>query len=87
MKSALLHEGVGASRVVLPAGRWSTVLEFLAERFPGITAAEWRSRMERGRVLDETGSALDPGSAYLVGARVQYYRELPVFRGGESGIR
>jgi tRNA pseudouridine32 synthase/23S rRNA pseudouridine746 synthase len=79
VKSAIpQRDGVGASVVVLPAGPWATVLEFLQQRFPGVTPAEWRSRMERGCVLDGGGSALGPASAYARGAQVHYYRELPV---------
>ncbi len=79
MKLAIpLRDGVGSSVVVLPAGPWATVLEFLQERFPGIAAEEWSSRMDRGCVCDDSGQALDPASAYRAGNRVHYFRELPV---------
>lgn len=78
LKSALpQQQGVGASAVVLPAGPWRTVLEFLQQRFPRIAAADWRSRMERGQVLDGAGAPLNTASVYRAGARVHYYRELP----------
>lgn len=52
------------------------MLEFLAERYPGVGEAAWRSRMRKGEVVDETGLRLDAGSPYRAGACVFYYREL-----------
>lgn len=69
-------QGVSTSTVVTPVGEWPTVLAFLCARFPDIAPAEWRSRMERGRVLDESGNALPVDSAYAAGARLRYFREL-----------
>jgi tRNA pseudouridine32 synthase/23S rRNA pseudouridine746 synthase len=52
------------------------VLDFLVERFPGVGAAEWQSRMAGGRVADEAGRRLTPASPYRAGGSVFYYREL-----------
>ena len=68
--------GVGPSRQRLPAGRWETVLDFLRERFPGVGAETWLSRMSRGQVVDEAGLRLGPRTPYRAGACVFYYREL-----------
>lgn len=77
MKSPLpMIEGVGPSCRWLPAGAWETVLDFLAERYPGVGAASWRARMRKGEVADETGRRLDAGSPYRAGACVFYYREI-----------
>ncbi|HYP52190.1 MAG TPA: pseudouridine synthase, partial [Pyrinomonadaceae bacterium] len=70
-------DGVAPSRQRLPPGAWATVLDFLTERFPGVGEATWRSRMERGRVVDETGRALEASAPYRAGACVFYYREPP----------
>lgn len=74
--------GVGASFVVLPAGAWTTIADFLANRFPHVPAEEWKARMERGGVLDAQGVALHPDSTYQPHIKVYYYRspppELPV---------
>jgi tRNA pseudouridine32 synthase / 23S rRNA pseudouridine746 synthase len=70
------RDGVGPSRISLPPGHWPTILAFLVDRFPHVDAASWRARMARGLVCDESGAALDATSAYRVGLRVQYYREL-----------
>lgn len=69
-------EGVGPSCVTLPAGPWKTVIDFLAERYPGVKHATWIARMAKGQVLDETGLILNSASAYRMGTRIFYYREL-----------
>lgn len=73
-------EGVSASCVALPGGgAWPLLVDFLAERLPAVSAAQWRQRMTDGRVLDEQGRSLPPGTpvtAFAPGARVYYYREL-----------
>lgn len=69
-------DGVSPSTVQLPAGAWSSVLDFLLARFPDVTAATWRSRMERGQVVDGHGRRIDPASPYVVGSCIHYYREL-----------
>lgn len=76
MKPALLEDGVGASRVVLPRGPWPTALAFLQSRFADIPAAEWRERMARGRVRAADGAALAPEAPYRAGATLYYFREV-----------
>jgi tRNA pseudouridine32 synthase/23S rRNA pseudouridine746 synthase len=69
-------EGVGPSSQWLPVGPWTTVLDFLKERFKGVETSTWLSRMARGQVLDETGLRLNAASPYRAGACIFYYREL-----------
>jgi len=71
------RDGVGASSLQLPAGSWPSLLAFLQHRFPGVSAATWRERMERGLVLDAGGGPLGTEAAYVPGTRLYYYRELP----------
>ena len=73
-------EGVGPSHRRLPVGSWKTVLEFLSEEYARVGADAWRSRMERGLVLDEEGRRVTPESPYRTGACVYYYREPEVER-------
>lgn len=73
-------EGVSPSCQWLPVGAWETVLDFLAERYPGVGAAAWRSRMRKGEVVDERGRRLDEGSPYRAGACIFYYREIEAER-------
>lgn len=71
------RNGVGPSKVALPAGSWHTALEFLVHQFPTIPAAEWQVRMQRGDVIDHQGHALRPDSAYRPNTHLFYYRDLP----------
>ena len=71
-----MREGVSASCVALPHGHWPLLVDFLAERLPAVTRAQWRQRMAQGRVLDEGGAPLPPDAPCRSGARVYYYREL-----------
>ncbi len=72
-----LRDGVGASRVRLPAGDWPDLLSFLCAQFPSVDAEQWRSRIARGRVLDEQDRPVAPDAPYRPGALIAYYRELP----------
>jgi tRNA pseudouridine32 synthase / 23S rRNA pseudouridine746 synthase len=70
--------GVSASCVALPTGaqRWDSLLDFLAQRLPGVSRPQWARRLENGGVLDEEGRALPPDAPYRPGTRVYYYRAL-----------
>ncbi|MFN7862923.1 MAG: pseudouridine synthase [Curvibacter sp.] len=71
-----MRAGVSASCVALPHGPWPKVLDFLAERLPALSAAQWEQRMSAGGVIDEAGTPLLPHAPLMPGARVYYYREL-----------
>ena len=45
-----MRDGVAASRLQLPPGPWTTVLQALVARFPQVPEATWRDRIARGRV-------------------------------------
>ncbi|HET8933703.1 MAG TPA: pseudouridine synthase [Polyangiales bacterium] len=60
----------------LPPGDWATVLDALCACFTAIPREHWLERMQRGRVLDGDGRAIEPGRAYSAGLRVQYFREV-----------
>lgn len=74
--SPLMRDGIPASRLQLPPGPWSTVIEALCARFPRIDEATWRDRFARGRVLDAQGNALHASALYRVGAQICYFREV-----------
>ncbi len=65
------------SRLQLPPGPWSTVLDALCAQFPAVDRDRWLDRFARGRVLDGEGQPLDVTTAYRVGLEVQYFREVP----------
>ena len=66
-----------ASRLQLPPGPWTTVLEALCAHFPRVDAARWSERMREGRVLDAAGRPLALHAPYLVGLEIQYFRDVP----------
>lgn len=75
VKSPLpIIDGVSPSRHWLPRGPWKTVLAFLTERFPFVSAETWLDRMASGEILSETGSRLHADSPYREGACIFYYR-------------
>lgn len=69
-------DGVAASRLQLPPGPWTDLLDGLCARFPAIGRAQWRERFARGRVLDAQGRPLGEDAPYRVGAEIRYFREV-----------
>jgi tRNA pseudouridine32 synthase/23S rRNA pseudouridine746 synthase len=53
------------------------VLDFLAERFPGVARAQWLERMASGAVSCDLGHTLAPDAPFMAGLRVYYFRALP----------
>lgn len=77
-----VRDGVSASLAWLPHGRWATLGEYLALRFPMVSEESWRVRMARGEVIDERGQHVGYDDAFRGGACIFYYRE----REGETPI-
>ncbi|GAC1626498.1 MAG: RluA family pseudouridine synthase [Nevskia sp.] len=71
------RNGLAASRLRLPPGPWTSLLDGLCARFPAIDRAQWQDRIARGLVLDAEGRPLAADSAYRAGALVRYFREVP----------
>lgn len=71
-----IRHGVAPSYIWLQKGAWSSVFEFLIQRFPEVGTSVWLDRMQRNEVVDESGTALTPDSAYFWGRRIFYYREI-----------
>ncbi|MET0207473.1 MAG: pseudouridine synthase [Burkholderiaceae bacterium] len=69
-----LRDGVAASALACPPGDWPTVLDFLSERLPLVTRADWQERLRRGDVLDDLGAAYAVESPYRSGGRLYYWR-------------
>lgn len=65
-----------ASRLQLPPGPWSTLLDCLCARFPAITRETWIDRFARGRVQDPAGMPLPPDAPHRPGAEIRYFREV-----------
>jgi tRNA pseudouridine32 synthase/23S rRNA pseudouridine746 synthase len=71
-----VREGVSASVVAVPAGHWPNLLDFLAQRMPGIPREEWAQRLAQGLVLQESGQSAQAEQACQVGQRFFYYRNV-----------
>jgi len=52
------------------------LLDFLAQRMPGISRAEWAERLAQGLVLQENGQAARAHQSCHVGQRIYYYRHM-----------
>ena len=70
------RDGVGPSCVVLPSKGQGSMLDFLAQRLPGVQRSEWVQRMQAGDVVDERGVAVLPHRPFEGGIRLYYYRHL-----------
>ncbi len=69
-------DGLAASSLQLPPGNWPTVLDCLCAQFSAIAREDWLQRMQRGRVLDAEGQALNAASRHRAGLTIYYYREV-----------
>lgn len=76
MKAVPAINGVCASRLQLVPGPCRSVLDTLCARFPAIDRESWKSRFQRGRVLDGEGKPLDEDAPARIGAEIFYYREV-----------
>jgi tRNA pseudouridine32 synthase/23S rRNA pseudouridine746 synthase len=70
-----MRDGVSASVVSVPQGA-PHLLDFLAQRMPGISRSEWAERLAQGLVLHEDGQAALPHQSCQPGQRLYYYRHL-----------
>ena len=71
-----VREGVSASVVAVPPGHWPNLLDFLVQRMPGISRAEWADRLNQGLVLQESGQSAKADQPCLAGQRFFYYRNV-----------
>ncbi|APW43267.1 pseudouridine synthase [Rhodoferax saidenbachensis] len=70
------RNGVGASCVVVPAGVWPSVMDFLAHQFPRVAPGIWQQRLAQGSVSDDSGAVLSADTPCVPGQRLYYYREV-----------
>lgn len=71
-----VRDGVSASTVTLPAGSWSSLLDFLCDKFTGIPRETWLARMQAGLVTNANGLAHNAETGFLAHSVVHYYRAL-----------
>lgn len=76
-----VRDGVSPSAVAVTPGAWSTVVEFLSQRLPALSEADWARRCEDGLVVMATGQALQPTDPveplWRRHERIYYWRSLP----------
>jgi tRNA pseudouridine32 synthase/23S rRNA pseudouridine746 synthase len=72
-----MRQGVSPSCVVLPDTGPTTVLDFLGQRFPGISGSEWLARVDAGDVIEESGQPVHASTQFRAGLRLYYYRSWP----------
>jgi tRNA pseudouridine32 synthase/23S rRNA pseudouridine746 synthase len=70
-----MRDGVSASVVSVPQEA-PNLLDFLTQRMPGISRAEWAERLAQGLVMQENGQAAQAHQSCHVGQRIYYYRHL-----------
>lgn len=75
------RDGVSPSCVALPllspgGSRWTTLLDFLADRLPAVDRDGWQRRLADDQVLDEHGRPARATDAYQGGGRLYYWRAL-----------
>ena len=70
------RDGVGPSVTTLPVGDWLLIIDFLIERFKGVSRDEWLSRMQQGLVMEENGQAVFADRAYQAHLKIFYYRSI-----------
>lgn len=71
-----LRDGVKPSCVVLPTQGAGSCLDYLLQRLPSVSRAEWLARMERAEVRDELGRCVEAHTPLRHGLRIYYYREV-----------
>lgn len=64
------------SAFVVPADRWSCLLDCLCEQFPNVDRATWLDRFARGMVQNADQQPLQATAPALRGFRVLYFREI-----------
>lgn len=77
MKTKLPNlNGVGPSRLFLPAGNYPNLLTYLVNKYSNSTEEGWRRRMDEGRVFDASGRPLNSSEPYIPNRHIYYYREV-----------
>ncbi|MBV8660102.1 MAG: RluA family pseudouridine synthase [Burkholderiales bacterium] len=71
------REGVGPSYAWLPAGKWPSLLAYLAERFAHLEPGILEGRLARGELVNDEGRPFAVDSPYRAGIRIWYYRDVP----------
>lgn len=71
-----VRDGVGPACVALPVGPWTTVIEFLVDRFAHVGRTELEARLARGDIVNDAGAAVASTDRYTPHGKLHYYRAL-----------
>lgn len=71
-----MRDGVAPSRVWLPKGEWSTVGEFLLQRFKWLDPEALSKRVQQGGVVNSVGKPQAMDTPYQAEQWLWYYREV-----------
>jgi tRNA pseudouridine32 synthase / 23S rRNA pseudouridine746 synthase len=76
----LIRNGVARSKLVLPinSGRWTLLIDYLAERFKHIARDEHIARLLRGEYTDAHDIAYATNTPYVANSVVLYFRDVAV---------
>jgi tRNA pseudouridine32 synthase/23S rRNA pseudouridine746 synthase len=67
-------DGLAPSCVALIPGPWTTVLEFLEQKFPFLEPGILADRLNNGEIYDDQGQSIPADSPYQAGQYLWYYR-------------
>lgn len=71
-----VKNGIAPSRVWLPEGHWSSIGQFLVERFEHVAQADLMLRLERGDIVDGAGQHMQFKTPYQPKQWLWYYRQV-----------
>lgn len=72
-----VRQGIAPSRVFLAPGPWSTIGQFLEQRFPHVPLQALLQRLERADIVDQQGQPQFADTPYVPGGWLWYYRDVP----------
>ena len=72
----LQRNGVGPSKVGIPANTVSSAIDFLTQRFPNIHRQVWLQRLEAGEVLNAQGQSISPEQGLSGESHLIYFRHI-----------
>jgi tRNA pseudouridine32 synthase / 23S rRNA pseudouridine746 synthase len=73
---ASFRNGVARSKMVLPAGQWTLLIDYLAERFKHVARDEHEARLKRGEYTDAHDIAYAVNAPYVPNHVVLYFRDV-----------
>jgi tRNA pseudouridine32 synthase / 23S rRNA pseudouridine746 synthase len=74
----LFRNGVARSKLVLPVGKWESLIDYLSDRFKHIAREEHEARLIRGEYTDSHDIAYGLNTPYVANSVVLYFRDVAV---------